>query len=358
MRSPAPGWAARHSPSGRWRPRSRTSTRSSLPAAMYGPNGTIIGASPIRSSSRPPRGRSSAGSSGAITIRGGLSSPRAGTTRWVRGRRCSSPASSAIRCSTSSRSTARSCSHRCRRRASRSPASASSIRSIRSPRCSRRSLLWSSRRVHARASRRSSPCSFPAPTCSMAWRRMRRSSFARATSWPPRAPHRRMYASTRPSSSRGCGASSSTNRKVRASPSRLPARRAPSRGPASPAYPTTLRSPRCVPHRKAACSTGSRPAISGRSWAPGSDGSRVVRLTDRRYGAPGPTLQGWWGIEARVGADGRLIQAPQRIALPRGPLGPLIGELAAASVGTPTPLFPQAKDAGDAAEACARDRIP
>ena len=100
---------------------------------------------------------------------------------------------------------------------------------------------------------------------------------------------------------------------------------------------------------------------SGDIWplvAPASDGSRVVRLTDRRYGAPGPTLQGWWGIEARVAADGRVLQAPQRIALPRGPLGPLLGELAAASLGTPTALFPQAKDAAEAAETCARDRIP
>ncbi|MBI3506394.1 MAG: metal-dependent hydrolase [Proteobacteria bacterium] len=100
---------------------------------------------------------------------------------------------------------------------------------------------------------------------------------------------------------------------------------------------------------------------SGEIWplvAPASDGSRVVRLTDRRYGAPGPTAQGWWGIEARVGADGRILDAPRRVDLPRGPLGPLIGELVAASLGTPTALFPQAIDAAQAADACARTRIP
>jgi len=100
---------------------------------------------------------------------------------------------------------------------------------------------------------------------------------------------------------------------------------------------------------------------SGDLWplvAPASDSSSVVRLTDRRYGAPGATLQGWWGIEARIGADGKIAEPPYRIALPRGPLGPLVGELAAAALGAPTPLFPQAKDAAEAADACARDRIP
>jgi inner membrane protein len=99
----------------------------------------------------------------------------------------------------------------------------------------------------------------------------------------------------------------------------------------------------------------------GEIWptvGPAADGSRVVRLTDRRYGAPGPTLQGWWGIEATIAADGRVLEAPRRIDLPRGNLGPLIGELLTASTGAPTALFPQAANAADAAEACARTRIP
>jgi hypothetical protein len=99
----------------------------------------------------------------------------------------------------------------------------------------------------------------------------------------------------------------------------------------------------------------------GEIWptvVPAADGSRVVRLTDRRYGAPGPTLQGWWGIEAPIAADGRVLEAPRRIDLPRGDLGQLIGEVLSASTGTPTALFPQAANATAAAEACARTRMP
>lgn len=99
----------------------------------------------------------------------------------------------------------------------------------------------------------------------------------------------------------------------------------------------------------------------GELWptvTPASDGTSVVRLTDRRYGAPGPTLQGWWGIEAPVAADGRVLAPPRRIDLPRDNLGALIGEVMAASTGTPTALFPQAADAAQAAAACARNRLP
>lgn len=97
----------------------------------------------------------------------------------------------------------------------------------------------------------------------------------------------------------------------------------------------------------------------GHVWAiaaPGSDGSTVVRLTDRRYGVPGPTIQGWWGIEARIDANGRVIGAPIRIDLPRDVSR--AGELFAAAWGRPTELFPHARDAADAARACAAGRIP
>jgi len=98
---------------------------------------------------------------------------------------------------------------------------------------------------------------------------------------------------------------------------------------------------------------------AGELWASvadGPDGTKTVRLTDRRYGAPGPTLQGWWGIEAQVAADGRIVAAPRRIDLPRGDLAPLVGEVIAASTGRPTALFPHAADAAAAAETCTRDR--
>jgi inner membrane protein len=97
----------------------------------------------------------------------------------------------------------------------------------------------------------------------------------------------------------------------------------------------------------------------GHVWAivaPGGDGTKVVRLTDRRYGVPGPTIQGWWGIEARVGADGRVVEGPVKIDLPRD--ASRAGELFVAAWGRPTALFAHAKDAADAARACASNRIP
>jgi inner membrane protein len=97
----------------------------------------------------------------------------------------------------------------------------------------------------------------------------------------------------------------------------------------------------------------------GQLWAivaPGSDGTKIVRLTDRRYGVPGPTIQGWWGIEARVDAGGRVIGAPVKIDLPRDVSR--AGELFVAAWGRPTGLFAHAKDAAGAAQACAANRIP
>jgi inner membrane protein len=92
------------------------------------------------------------------------------------------------------------------------------------------------------------------------------------------------------------------------------------------------------------------------SIAAAADGSTVVRLTDRRYGVPGPTVQGWWGIEMRIGADGRVIEKPRRIDLPRGADSDAIGQLFAASRGDATPMFAHAIDALSAAEGCRQDR--
>lgn len=97
----------------------------------------------------------------------------------------------------------------------------------------------------------------------------------------------------------------------------------------------------------------------GHLWAivaPGSDGTKSVRLTDRRYGVPGPTIQGWWGIEARVDANGRVAEGPIKIDLPRDPSR--ARELFVAAWGRPTELFPHAKDTAEAARACAANHIP
>ncbi len=92
------------------------------------------------------------------------------------------------------------------------------------------------------------------------------------------------------------------------------------------------------------------------SIAAAADGSTVVRLTDRRYGVPGATVQGWWGIEMRIGADGRVIEKPRRIDLPRGADGDAIGQLFAASRGQATPMFAQAPSVQEAAESCDASR--
>jgi len=97
----------------------------------------------------------------------------------------------------------------------------------------------------------------------------------------------------------------------------------------------------------------------GETWpsiAEASDGSTVVRLTDRRYGVPGPTVQGWWGIEMRIGADGRVLEKPRRIDLARGADSDSIGQVFAAARGQATPIFAHAIDPLSAAEACRRDR--
>ena len=97
----------------------------------------------------------------------------------------------------------------------------------------------------------------------------------------------------------------------------------------------------------------------GHLWAvvePAEDGGKRVRVTDRRYGVPGPTNQGWWGVTARVDAEGRLLEGPEKFEMTRDTSR--IGELFLAARGIPTELFPHAADAAQAARDCAANRIP
>lgn len=45
----------------------------------------------------------------------------------------------------------------------------------------------------------------------------------------------------------------------------------------------------------------------------------IVRITDLRYGVPGATIAGWWGVDVAF-AEGRQVATPVRIAVPRPPL--------------------------------------
>jgi inner membrane protein len=59
---------------------------------------------------------------------------------------------------------------------------------------------------------------------------------------------------------------------------------------------------------------------AGRVWprlVPLEGGAVDLRLTDLRYGFPGDTVAGWWGIEATLAPDGTLATAPRRIQLTR-----------------------------------------
>jgi len=48
-------------------------------------------------------------------------------------------------------------------------------------------------------------------------------------------------------------------------------------------------------------------------------GNTVVRFTDLRYGAPGASLTGWWGIDVTIDPAGQRVSAT-RIAIPRPPV--------------------------------------
>jgi inner membrane protein len=95
---------------------------------------------------------------------------------------------------------------------------------------------------------------------------------------------------------------------------------------------------------------------AGDTWPVLADDGARVRLTDRRYGAPGATAQGWWGIEAPVGVDGHLAGPPVRFGLPRPLEWPVVRALFEAALGRANALFPQAADAQTAARACAATR--
>ena len=81
-------------------------------------------------------------------------------------------------------------------------------------------------------------------------------------------------------------------------------------------------------------------------WRDG-EGRVVVRLTDLRYGAPGSTIAGWWGIDVTLTPEGQVADA-RRIAVPRAAISGAtvaalyragFGDVAALydALGTPTP---------------------
>jgi inner membrane protein len=86
------------------------------------------------------------------------------------------------------------------------------------------------------------------------------------------------------------------------------------------------------------------------------DGGTRVMLWDRRYGVPGPTINGWWGVEVGFESNGQRNGTPQRIALPREVTGDALAQFWRASLGAPTALFPHAPGASAAAEECRRQR--
>ena len=70
-----------------------------------------------------------------------------------------------------------------------------------------------------------------------------------------------------------------------------------------------------------------------------ADGSVRVSLLDTRYGAPGATVLGWWGVAAHYAADGRVIEPPHRIGIARGASWALVRSLWPASWGDNAPLY-------------------
>lgn len=87
---------------------------------------------------------------------------------------------------------------------------------------------------------------------------------------------------------------------------------------------------------------------------PQADGGKIVRITDRRYGVPGETINGWWGLEARVDANNRVAGKIEHIQIPRDTSR--VNELFVAGFGKPTELFAQARNAAEAAQSCASQR--
>jgi len=80
-------------------------------------------------------------------------------------------------------------------------------------------------------------------------------------------------------------------------------------------------------------------------------------LTDLRYGAPGATVAGWWGVDVVIGPDGQPIDAA-RIAIPRTISGNAVAVVFRAAFGDMAALYeatgatPTAIAAGPAVRAC------
>ncbi len=87
---------------------------------------------------------------------------------------------------------------------------------------------------------------------------------------------------------------------------------------------------------------------------PQADGGKSVRITDRRYGVPGETINGWWGLQARIDANSRIVGKVEHVQIPRDTSR--VNELFVAGIGKPTELFPQSRNAQEAAQGCAAQR--
>jgi inner membrane protein len=70
-----------------------------------------------------------------------------------------------------------------------------------------------------------------------------------------------------------------------------------------------------------------------------TDGSRVLRLHDARYGFPGQSLTGFWGLEYRLNEQGRPAGRGERYAVPREASGERIEALVRAKLGLPNDVF-------------------
>lgn len=69
------------------------------------------------------------------------------------------------------------------------------------------------------------------------------------------------------------------------------------------------------------------------------EGRVVVRLTDLRYGAPGSTVAGWWGVDVTLTPEGQVADA-RRIAVPRGAIsGATVAALYRAGFGDVAALY-------------------
>ncbi|HET7772878.1 MAG TPA: hypothetical protein VFK82_03555, partial [Burkholderiaceae bacterium] len=70
-----------------------------------------------------------------------------------------------------------------------------------------------------------------------------------------------------------------------------------------------------------------------------ADGRRALRLHDARYGFPGQSLIGLWGLEYRLDEHGRPASRGERYAVPREASGERIAALVRAKFGLPNDTF-------------------